>query len=146
MKYHWITWKSSGYWQINTSELFSYTRLIQVPGCIITWLADQHRPSFHTRKKCNVALSKFIWLLRACSRGQRLSGHPPKANNFVPFCLSPDHGADMTSKFFSVDVKVHWFLARVFHVDHIIFQKCIIVSPFTWAYSMYKFYFYSVCT
>ena len=35
-KYHRITRKNSAYWQINTSELFSYTRLVQVPGYTIT--------------------------------------------------------------------------------------------------------------
>ena len=34
-----------------TSGFFSYTRLIQVPGCKVTRTADQHRARFHTRKK-----------------------------------------------------------------------------------------------
>ena len=33
--------KNSAYWQINSSKLFSYTRLVQVPGCIITRSADK---------------------------------------------------------------------------------------------------------
>ena len=33
---------------------------------------------------CNFALTWFIWLLKACSRGQRLSGHLRKTNNIVP--------------------------------------------------------------
>ena len=48
-KYHRITRKNSAYWQINTTRRFSYTRLIQVPGCSATWTADQHRARFHTR-------------------------------------------------------------------------------------------------
>ena len=40
-KYHQITRKHSAYWQINTSRLFSHTRLIQVPGCTDTRSADQ---------------------------------------------------------------------------------------------------------
>ena len=35
-EYHQITRKNSAYWQINTSELFSYTCLIQVRGCTVT--------------------------------------------------------------------------------------------------------------
>ena len=58
--------------------------------------ADQHRLCFHTRKKswpgskftCIFALVQEIWLLETCFRGQRLSGHPRKANNIVPFCLT----------------------------------------------------------
>ena len=42
------TRKNSVYWQINTSWLFSYTRLIQVSGCTVTRSAGQHRPCFHT--------------------------------------------------------------------------------------------------
>ena len=45
------TRKKSAYWQINTSWLSSYTRLIQVPGWTVTRSADQHIPYFHTRKK-----------------------------------------------------------------------------------------------
>ena len=37
-------------YQINTSRLFSYTRLIQVPGCTVTRSAD-HLSCFHARKK-----------------------------------------------------------------------------------------------
>ena len=43
-KYHQITRKHSAYWQINTSRLFSHTRLFQVPGCTVTRSADQHIP------------------------------------------------------------------------------------------------------
>ena len=39
-KYHRITRKNSAYWQINTSELFPNTCLIQVPGCKVTRSAD----------------------------------------------------------------------------------------------------------
>ena len=42
-----MTLKNSAYGQINTSTHFSYTRLIQVPGCTVTWFADQHRLFFH---------------------------------------------------------------------------------------------------
>ena len=35
-----VTRKNSAYWQENTSGLFSYTRLIQVPGCRVTRSAD----------------------------------------------------------------------------------------------------------
>ena len=65
-KYHQITRKNSACWQINTSWLFSYTRLIQVPGCTVTRLADQHRPCFHTRKKKVLARVKVH--LQFCSR------------------------------------------------------------------------------
>ena len=41
-KYHRITRKNSAYLQINTSELFSKTRLIQAPGCRVTRSADRH--------------------------------------------------------------------------------------------------------
>ena len=92
--YHQITWKNSAYWQINTSWLSSCTSHILVPGCTVTRLADKHRPCFHTRSKFvgNFALALFIWLLKACSRGQRPSGHLRKANNIVPFCLNQDQG------------------------------------------------------
>ena len=39
-----ITRKHSAYWQINTSRLFSRTRLIHVPGCTVTQSADQKIP------------------------------------------------------------------------------------------------------
>ena len=39
-----ITRKHTAYWQINTSRLFSHTRLIQVPGCTVTRSADQQIP------------------------------------------------------------------------------------------------------
>ena len=45
-----ITPKNSSYWQINTSGLFSYKRLIQVPWCTVTQSADQHRPVFTPEK------------------------------------------------------------------------------------------------
>ena len=38
------------YWQINTFGLFSYTRLIQVPGCTVTRSAHQHRPRLSVAK------------------------------------------------------------------------------------------------
>ena len=93
-KYHQITWKNSAYWQINTSWLSSCTSHILVPACTVTRLTDKHRPCFHTRSKFvgNFALALFIWLLKACSRGQRPSGHLRKANNIVPFCLNQDQG------------------------------------------------------
>ena len=48
-KYHQITRQNVAYLHINTSGPFSCTRLIQVPGCRVTRLADQCRPCFHTR-------------------------------------------------------------------------------------------------
>ena len=50
LRYHRITRKNSAYWQIHTSGLFSYSCLIQVPGCRVTRSADQRRPWLHTRK------------------------------------------------------------------------------------------------
>ena len=41
-------------------------------------------------KACSHLIHLTLRLLRACSRGQRLSGHLRKANNIAPFCLSPD--------------------------------------------------------
>ena len=35
-----ISSENSTYWQVNASGLFSYTRLIQVPGCRVTRSAD----------------------------------------------------------------------------------------------------------
>ena len=61
-KYHQITRRNLAYLQINSSGLFSYTRIIQVPGCTVTRSADQHRPCFHTRPG-----SKFTHL-QFCSR------------------------------------------------------------------------------
>ena len=67
-KYHKITRKHSAYWKINTSRLFSYTCLIQVPGCTVTQSADQHRPCFHTRSRsgskfaCNFDCALWIFL------------------------------------------------------------------------------------
>ena len=98
-KYHQITRQNSAYWQLNTSRLFSYNLLIQVPGCTVTRSADQHRPCFHTRKKSSPGQSSPATRLQFCSRlihltpkslfpGQRLSGHLRKANNIVSFCLS----------------------------------------------------------
>ena len=57
-KYHQITRKNAAYWQINTSGSFSYTRLIQVPGCTVTRSADQHRPCFNTRNKRSLGLGE----------------------------------------------------------------------------------------
>ena len=57
-KYHQITRKNAAYLQINTSGLFSYTRLIQVPGCTVTRSGDQHRPCFHTRNKWSLGLGE----------------------------------------------------------------------------------------
>ena len=64
-KYHRITSKNSAYWQINTSELFSYTRLVQVPWYTITRSADRPKPCCHTRKK-RLGLVKVH--LQCCSR------------------------------------------------------------------------------
>ena len=86
----------------NNSEKLSllpdtYTRLIQVPGCRVTRSADHLSLVFTPEKTTswpgskftfNFALTLFISLLRACSRGQRLSGHLTKAIKIVPFCLS----------------------------------------------------------
>ena len=57
-KYHQITRKNAACFQINTSGLFSYTRLIQVPGCTVTRSADQHRPCFNTRNKRSLGLGE----------------------------------------------------------------------------------------
>ena len=37
---------------------------------------------------CIFALVQEIWPLETCFRGKRLSGHPRKVNNIVPFCLT----------------------------------------------------------
>ena len=86
-KYHQITRKNAAYWQINTSGLFSYTRLIQVPRCTVTRSADQHRPCFHTTNKRSLGLGES-------SPGILLTplAYSRKADNIVPFCLSPDQG------------------------------------------------------
>ena len=59
-KYHRITRKNSDYWQIHTSGPFSYTRLIQVPGCRVTRSADQRRPWLHTWVKVHRQFSSRL--------------------------------------------------------------------------------------
>ena len=97
-KYHQITRKNSAYWQINTSGLFPYTRLIQVPGCTgLTRSAHQHqepitcqhRPSFHTRK----ILARVKVHLQCCSRlinltPKSLFPRSPKIREQYPTFLS----------------------------------------------------------
>ena len=55
---HQITRKNSAYWQIHTSGLFFYTRLIQVPGCTATRSADQLIDPVFTPEKNNVKLAR----------------------------------------------------------------------------------------
>ena len=67
-QYHRITRKNSAYWHINTSGLFSNTRLIQVPGCRVTRSADHLSLVFTPEKNSwpgskftgNFALTSFI--------------------------------------------------------------------------------------
>ena len=85
-----------------TSGFFSYTRLIQVPGCKVTRTGDQ-QPVFTPGKKLVLARVKVH--LQFCSHlihltPKSLFPRPKtwwsplvrKANNIVPFCLSPDQG------------------------------------------------------
>ena len=81
--------KNSANWQINTSLLFSYTRLIQVPRCTVT------RSAILARVKVRIQFFSLGLILlnpKTHFRGQRLRCHLRKANNMIPFCLSPDQG------------------------------------------------------
>ena len=86
-KYHQITRKNAAYLQINTSGLFSYTRLIQVPGCTVTRSADQHRPGFHNRNKRSLGLE-------FCSRLINLTPKSlfPKSGQYRSFLSQPGSG------------------------------------------------------
>ena len=50
---------NSAYWQIHTSGLFSYTRLIHVPKSRVTRSADQRRLWLHTRKRLKGTKASF---------------------------------------------------------------------------------------
>ena len=82
-KYHQITRKNAAYLQINTSGLFSYTRLIQVPGCTVTRSGDQHRPCFHLE-----------FHLEFCSRVINLTPKSlfPKSGQYRSFLSQPGSG------------------------------------------------------
>ena len=58
--YHRITRKNSAYCQINTSGIFSYTRLIKVPRCRVTRSAD-HLSLVFTPEKKSWPGSEFTW-------------------------------------------------------------------------------------
>ena len=96
-KYHRITRKNSAYWQINTTGLFTYTRLIQVPGCSATWTADQRRARFIPElAQVKVHLQFCSHLIHLTPKSlfprPKPSDHFGKVRNIVPFCRSPDQG------------------------------------------------------
>ena len=92
-----MTRKNSAYWQINTTGLFTYTRLIQVPGCSATWTADQRRARFIPElAQVKVHLQFCSHLIHLTPKSlfprPKPSDHFGKVRNIVPFCLSPDQG------------------------------------------------------
>ena len=81
---------------INTSGPFSYTRLIQVPGCRVTRSADHLSLVFTPEARVRVHrqfCSRLILLTpKSLFPRPRRGGHLRKTNNIVPFCVSPDLG------------------------------------------------------
>ena len=53
--------ENSTYWQVSTSGLFSYTRLIQVPGCRITRSTGTTLALFSHQKKTPGPGTKFTY-------------------------------------------------------------------------------------